>query len=378
MGSLEDRIDDIGAVMDALGIRRAAVYGVSEGGPLALLFAAMHPDRVSALVVYGSFARRTVAPDYPIGVSMEAWSQQTEFTERNWPVIDLKRWAPSVAHDDEFRDWLGEVRHYGASPGAARELMEVIDMIDVRAALPAIRAPALVLHSGDDATISSAMGRVIADAIPGATFVELPGADHLPWTGDTEALIGEIEQFLTGHKTPESAGRVLATILAIDLVISDRASFRLGASGREEARSKFEKAVAAEASRFGGRMGLAFGNRFRVTFQGPARAVSCAQVIKGAVSAIGVNFRAGIHTGDCDAGDGTPTGIIVEVADRVADRALPGEVLVSSTVRDLMAGSAVLFTSHGRLAAGDPNAEWQLHSVAMKPPRGAAARAAGD
>jgi pimeloyl-ACP methyl ester carboxylesterase/DNA-binding CsgD family transcriptional regulator len=375
VGSLEDRIDDIGAVMDALGIRRAAVYGVSEGGPLALLFAAMHPDRVSALVVYGSFARRTVAPDYPIGVSEEAWSQQTEFTERNWPVIDLERWAPSVAHDDEFREWLGEVRRYGASPGAARELMEVIGQIDVRAALPAIRVPTLVLHRADDATISSAMGRVIADAIPGATFVELPGADHLPWTGDTEALTGEIEQFLTGHKTPEAAHRVLATILTFDLVISDRATSRLGGAGVDGARSAFERAVAVEAPRFGGRIAHSSGNRFRVTFKGPARAVSCAHALREAVSPIGINFRAGIHTGECDAGDGAPTGIAVEIADRVADRALPGEVLASSTVRDLMAGSGAVFTSRGRLAAGDPHAEWQLHSVAMKPTRGSAKRA---
>ena len=200
VGSLEDRVDDIRAVMDALGIRRAAVYGVSEGGPLSLLFAANHPDRVSAVVVYGTFARRTAAPDYPIGVSMDAWLKQAEFTERNWPVIDLERWAPSVAHDEQFREWLAEVRRYGASPGTARELMEVIGEIDVRSALPAIHVPTLVLHRAADATISSEMGRVIADAVPGAVWVELPGADHLPWTGDTDALVAEIEDFLTGQR----------------------------------------------------------------------------------------------------------------------------------------------------------------------------------
>ncbi len=292
-------------------------------------------------------------------------------------MIDLERWAPSVAHDDEFREWLGEVRRYGASPGAARELMEVIGLIDVRAALPAIRVPTLVLHRADDATISSAMGRVIADSIPGATFVELPGADHLPWTGDTEALIDEIEQFLTGHRNPEVPGRVLATILACDLVITDRESSSLGAEGTDDLRGKFEKALAQEASRFDGRIGLASGTRFRVSFQGPARAVSCARAMKDAAMAFGVSFRAGIHTGQGDGGDGARGGIAVEIADRVADRALPGEVLVSSSVRDLMAGSDVVFTSHGRLAAGDPRAEWQLHSVAMKPQRRAAGRAAG-
>ena len=368
VGSLEDRIDDIGAVMDALGIRRAALYGVSEGGPLALLFAATHPDRVSALVVYGSFARRTVAPDYPIGVSMEAWSEQTEFTERNWPVIDLERWAPSVAHDDDFREWLGEVRRYGASPGAARELMEVIGDIDVRSVLPAIHVPTLVLHRAADATISTAMGRVIADGIPGATFVELPGADHLPWTGDTDALVGEIEQFLTGHRPTEGVDRVLSTIVACDLVISERALSRLGAPGLEKARGEFAKAVAMEASRFGGRTALASGNRFLVSFQGPARAVDCAHALARAAAGAGVDVRAGIHTGECEVGVGILTGMSVEIAGRIADRALPGEVLVSNTVLDLMAGSGVVFSSRGKLSAGDRLAEWQLHSAAPLPP----------
>ena len=366
VGSLADRIDDIGAVMDALGIRRAAVYGVSEGGPLALLFAATHPDRVSALVVYGSFARRTIAPDYQIGVSMEAWAQQTEFTERNWPVIDLERWAPSVAQDDEFREWLGEVRRYGASPGAARELMEVIGEIDVRSVLPAISVPTLVLHRAADATIASAMGRVIADGIPGATFVELPGADHLPWTGDTDALVGEIEHFLTGHRPSGGVDRMLLTILACDLVISERASSRLGPTGLETTRSEFAKVVVTEGSRFGGQLALASGNRFLLSFKGPARAVDCAHALANAASAAGVSVRAGIHTGECKMGDEALSGMPIEIAGRVADRALAGEVLVSNTVRELMAGSGVVFSGHGKLPAGDPLAEWLLYSAAPR------------
>jgi pimeloyl-ACP methyl ester carboxylesterase/DNA-binding CsgD family transcriptional regulator len=363
VGSLAERIDDIGAVMDALGIRRAAVYGVSEGGPLALLFAATHPDRVSALVVYGSFARRTVAPDYPIGVSMEAWAQQTEFTERNWPVIDLERWAPSVAQDDGFREWLGEVRRYGASPGAARELMEVIGEIDVRSVLPAISVPTLVLHRAADATIASAMGRVIAEGIPGATFVELPGADHLPWTGDTDTLVGEIEQFLTGHRPADGVDRVLLTILACDLVISERVSSRLGPTGLETTQSEFAKTVATEGSRFGGQLALASGNRFLLSFKGPARAVDCAHALAHDASVAGVGVRAGIHTGECKMSSGALTGMPIEIARHVADRALAGEVLVSNAVRDLMAGSGVVFSGHGKLPAGDPLAEWQLHAA---------------
>jgi pimeloyl-ACP methyl ester carboxylesterase/DNA-binding CsgD family transcriptional regulator len=363
VGTLEDRMDDIGAVMDALGIRRAAVYGISEGAPLSLLFAATHPELVTALVVYGSFARMTKAPDYPIGVAMDAWLKQTEFTERNWPVVDLERWAPSLAHDERFREWLGEVRRYGAGPGSARELMEVIGEIDVRAVLPAIRVPTLVLHRTADATILREMGRVVAELVPGAAWVEMPGADHLPWTGDTEALVGEIEQFLTGQRISETADRVLAAILAGDLVISERAASRLGQSGLDGARIAFEKTAAVEVSRFGGSISRGTGNRLVATFQGPARAVRCAHALAEGASAVGVDIRTGIHTGECEIRDGSLFGAAFEIAGRVADRALPGEVLVSSTTRALMAGSGLVFKSRGTLAGGDLLGEWQLHSA---------------
>ena len=196
VGSVEDRIDDIRAVLDALGIVKAAIYGISEGGPLALLFAARRPDRVSALVVYASFARMCAADDYPIGIPGSAWLERTEFTERNWPVVDVDRWAPSMSGDKRFREWLGEVRRYGASPGAARQLMDAIGAVDVRASLSSITAPTLVLHRSGDATVPIEMGRVIARGIPGSRWIELPGADHLPWTGDVEGLVGEIERFL--------------------------------------------------------------------------------------------------------------------------------------------------------------------------------------
>jgi pimeloyl-ACP methyl ester carboxylesterase/DNA-binding CsgD family transcriptional regulator len=202
VGRVEDRIDDIRAVLDALGVVRAAIYGISEGGPLALLFAARHPDRVSALVVYASFARMVAADDYPAGIPRSAWLERTEFTERNWPVVDVDRWAPSMSGDRGFREWLGEVRRYGASPGAARQLMDAIGSVDVRTALPAIGAPTLVLHRSGDATVPIEMGRVIAQGVPGARWIELQGSDHLPWTGDVEDLVGQIESFVVGATSP--------------------------------------------------------------------------------------------------------------------------------------------------------------------------------
>ncbi len=378
VGTLDDRIDDIRAVMDALGIRRAAIYGISEGGPLALMFAATHPDRVSGLVVYGSFARRTWAPDYPLGVSMDAWLQQTEFTERNWPVIDLERWAPSVAGDEQFKQWLGEVRRYGAGPGTARELMEVIGEIDVRSILPAIHVPTLVMHRSADATISKEMGRIIADAIPGAVFVELPGADHLPWTGDTEGLVGEIEEFLTGQRVHQSMDRMLATILVGEADISDRAASRLEVGGLDEAKKEFDKAAAIEVARLGGRIVDLSGGRILATFHGPANAVRCAHVLMETASAADIAFRAGIHTGECELGDAALAGAAVEIAGRVADRSLPGEVLVSSTVRDLMAGSGFAFSSRGKPSMGSKLGEWQLHAALARQPAQPRRRAFGD
>jgi pimeloyl-ACP methyl ester carboxylesterase/DNA-binding CsgD family transcriptional regulator len=200
VGDVKDRIDDIRAVLDALGIVRAAVYGISEGGPLSLLFAARHPHRVGALIVYGSFARMIAADDYPAGLPKAAWQERTEFTERNWPVVDVDRWAPSMSGNERFQTWLGEVRRYGASPGAARALMEAIGAVDVRYCLRDIQSPMLVVHRSGDATVPIAMGRVVAQNVPGARWVELPGSDHLPWTGDVEGLVVEIERFLVERR----------------------------------------------------------------------------------------------------------------------------------------------------------------------------------
>jgi pimeloyl-ACP methyl ester carboxylesterase len=368
VGTLNERVDDISAVMDALGVGRAAIYGISEGGPLSMLFSAIHPDRVSGLVLYGSFARRTWAPDYPLGVSKQAWLQQTDFTERNWPVIDLERWAPSVAHDNQFKEWLGEVRRYGASPGTARELMEVIGEIDVRSILGTIRVPTLVMHRSTDATIPKEMSRLIADAIPGATFIELPGADHLPWTGDTEALIGEVEEFLTGQRIRESgsggpADRVLATVLFTDIVGSTERVAAVGDRAWRDLLEHHHELVRRQLAVFRGRELDTAGDGVFASFDAPARAIRCACAITDSVRELGLEVRAGLHTGECESIGDKLSGIAVHVGARIAAQAAPGEVLVSSTVRDLVAGSGLRFQDRGIAQLRGTGGDWQLYAV---------------
>ncbi|TME35607.1 MAG: alpha/beta fold hydrolase [Chloroflexi bacterium] len=352
VGTLSDRADDIRAVMDAVGMRRAALYAISEGGPLALVFAATQPERVSKLVIYGSFARMLRGEDYGIGVPPEAWLQQTEFTERNWPVVDLERWAPSVAADDEFRGWMATMRRNGASPGSARELMEVIAEVDVRPVLSSISVPTLVMHRSADSTVSIEMGRVIARGITGARWVELPGADHLPWTGDTAALVREIEEFLTGQMTLEIPDRVLATIMVSNLDVDLRRSA-----------TTFQEMAVYEVGRWGGRILSSGPRRIAASFPSPARAIKCARVLQIAVATGGGAFRSGIHAGECRiTGEGL-SGPPVDIAGRIALRAQRGDILVSNTVRDLLAGSDIDLVERGSIAIPGMAAEWRVFAA---------------
>jgi class 3 adenylate cyclase len=363
VGSLEDRMDDIRAVMDAVESRQAVLYAISEGGPLALLFAASHSDRVSALVVYGSFARMTAAPDYSIGVPSEQWREQTRFTEANWPVVRLDLWAPSLADNAAFQQWVAALRRHGASPGAARSLMQVIGDIDVRPALPVIDAPALVLHRRGDRTVPIEMGRVIADGLPNARWVELEGGDHFPWVGDVEALVGEIEQFATGRRVAAMPERVLATILFADIVDSTRRLAEVGDSRWRELLAAFHLIGAREIGRWKGRLLDTAGDGFFAAFDGPARAIRCATAVREEARQLGLEVRAGLHTGECERTDGKLAGLAVHIGARVAAVAMPGDVLVSSTVRDLVAGSDIEFAERGSSALKGVPGEWRLYAV---------------
>ena len=363
VGSLEERMDDIRAVMDAVESRQAVLYAISEGGPLALLFAASHSDRVSALVVYGSFARMTATPDYPIGVPSEQWREQTRFTVANWPVVRLDLWAPSLADDAAFQQWVAALRRHGASPGAARSLMQVIGDIDVRPALPVIDAPALVLHRRGDRTVPIEMGRVIAEGLPNARWVELEGSDHFPWVGDVETLVGEIEQFATGRRVAAMPERVLATILFEDIVDSTRRVAEVGDVRWRELLAAFHRIGEREIGRWKGRLLDTAGDGFFAAFDGPARAIRCATAVREEARQLGLEVRAGLHTGECERTNGKLAGLAVHIGARVAAVAMPGDVLVSSTVRDLVAGSGIEFEERGPAALKGVPGEWRLYAV---------------
>lgn len=363
VGSLEERMDDIRAVMDAVESRQAVLYAISEGGPLALLFAASHSDRVSALVVYGSFARMTATPDYPIGVPSEQWREQTRFTVANWPVVRLDLWAPSLADDAAFQQWVAALRRHGASPGAARSLMQVIGDIDVRPALPVIDAPALVLHRRGDRTVPIEMGRVIAEGLPNARWVELEGSDHFPWVGDVETLVGEIEQFATGRRVAAMPERVLATILFEDIVDSTRRVAEVGDVRWRELLAAFHRIGEREIGRWKGRLLDTAGDGFFAAFDGPARAIRCATAVREEARQLGLEVRAGLHTGECERTNGKLAGLAVHIGARVAAVAMPGDVLVSSTVRDLVAGSGIEFEERGSPTLKGVPGEWRLYAV---------------
>ena len=329
--SLEDRMDDVRAVMDAVGSRRAALVGVSEGGPMCLLFAATHPDRTSAVVVVGAYARRLITADHPTGV--ETADQVAQILARipnEWGgSFGLAARAPSAMGDERFVRWWGGYLRSSASPAAALALTKMNAEIDVRETLPTIRVPVLVIHRAGDRAVPSAAGRLIARSVPAARYVEVPGDDHLPFVGDQEPILDEIERFLTGERAPHAVDRVLLTVLRADAAGASIPAAVLDAARAEVAAARGRAAVGAYT--------------LLAAFDGPARAVRCALSIAAAARAARLPLRVGLHTGECSVVDGSVVGIAVEVAGRIAAQATPGEVIVSTTVRDLVAGSGLGF-----------------------------------
>jgi class 3 adenylate cyclase len=340
-------MDDLRAVMDAAGIERAALLGVSEGGPLTALFAATHPDRCSAMVLYGTFAR--FSSWIPTAERLQA---MLDYIDRDWGSGEIaRRFAPSRQDDPTFGQWMGRFERLGASPAAVMALMRMNSQIDITEVLPSIRVPTLILHRTGDLVVSVEGGRLLAEGIPGARYVELPGTDHLSFIGDNAAeIIDLVEEFLTGSKAAADVDRALATVLFTDIVGSTARAEQLGDQRWRSLLDGHHAAARREFARFRGKEVKSLGDGFLATFDGPARAIRCASAISEAVRALGIEVRAGLHTGEIEAAEDDVRGIAVHIAARVMALAGPGEVLVSRTVRDLVAGSGIRFVERGRHA----------------------------
>ena len=363
--TLENVVDDALAVLDAVGLERVMLFGISEGGSAATMLAATHPDRVSAMVQYGTYARVTAIPDYPEGFPLELVRHTWDRMLEEWgdpATIDL--WAPSSARDPELRDWWARMLRSGASPGTLRTMARMWEELDVRPLLPLVRAATLVIHRRDDRLVPPALSRTVARGIPRAREVELPGRDHLFLAGDQDALLDEIEEFLTGRPAAVRSDRVLATVVFTDLVGSTERAAELGDHRWRELLEQHERLARREVERFGGRLVKMIGDGLLATFDGPARAVRAALSIRDQAKALGLEMRGGAHTGECELIGDDVAGIAVHIAARVQSSARSGDVLVSSTVKDLVVGSGLQFNPRGSHCLKGVPGEWQLFCVA--------------
>jgi class 3 adenylate cyclase len=362
--TLEQGMDDLLAVMDAAGSERAALFGASEGGPMSMLCAAAHPERVGALAVFGTFPRMLEADDYEQGLPEEVIDSFFDVLEEDWggpAAIGL--FAPSLADDQRFRDSWARYLRLGTSPRGAQSLLRLYKEIDIRDVLGTIAVPTLVLHRAGDLVVQVATGHYIAEQIPGARFVELPGDDHLPWAGDWQALVGEIEEFLTGERGIADVDRVLATVMFTDIVSSTESAARLGDRRWGDVVARHDELVRRKLDRYRGRPVKTLGDGFLATFDGPARAVRCAREIAEEVQALGIEVRAGLHTGECELVGDDVAGMAINIGARVSSLAGPGEVLVSRTVKDLVYGSGIEFADRGEHTLKGVPGDWQLYAV---------------
>ena len=363
--TLEERMDDVRAVMDAAASERAALFGVSEGGNLSVLFSATYPERTVALVTFGIFAKRLRAPDYPWAPTEEERESEIEFVEREWGrEMDLHVLLPSAADDPEFKRRLLSFLRRSASPAAAAALLRMNTQIDIREVLPTIHVPTLVLHRSNDLETKIDEGRWIAGRIPEAKFVELPGGDHLPWVGDQDSVLDEIEEFLTGVRPIPEEDRVLATVLFTDIVGSTENAAKLGDRGWRDLLERHQAAVRRELARWRGREVDTAGDGFLATFDGPARAIRCGLAIATDARSLGLEVRAGVHTGECELLGDKVAGIAVHTGARVAAMAQGGEVLVSQTVKDLVAGSGLELLERGEHEFKGVPGRWRVYAAA--------------
>lgn len=362
--TLEERMDDVRAVLDAVGWPRAAIWGISEGGPMAMMFAAACPDRTQALLLYGTYARFSRGDGYPHGYPPEVNATWLPALDKTWGTGELSRsFAPSITGDAAAMRLLARLERMAMSPGTARKLFTMMTQIDVRHVLPAIRVPTLVLHRRDDQPVRVGNARYLAEHIAEARYVELDGADHLPWLGDVDALLGAVREFLTGEHSEAEPDRVLTTILFCDIVDSTQRLAELGDQRWKQLLAAFYALADDKLRHFRGRLIDRAGDGLFASFDGPARAVRCGAALAEAVHGLGVRLRVGVHTGECELLDDKLSGIAVHVGARIAGLAEPGQVLVSSTVNKLVVGSGLRFDDRGRHALKGVPGDWHLFAA---------------
>jgi class 3 adenylate cyclase len=364
MPTWEEWAEDVRAVLDAAGSERAVVLAETDGGPAGLLFTAMHPERVSGLILADTTARRLRADDYPIGIAPEAVDDLVDTYRATWGTPDrLPMTFPSRANDPEFGQWLAKVSRAAATPrSAAAQVRYMIESLDARHALPLIQVPTLVLHTRDNPLYSIEQGRYLADHIAKAKFVELPGADLLVATSAT--AVEEIAEFVTGERPQVEVDRILTTVLFTDIVGSTERAEREGDRRWSELLSAHHKVVRSELRHFRGQEIDTAGDGFLATFDGPARAIRCACGIRDGVQALGLQIRAGLHTGEVELSDSGPRGLAVHIGARIGAAAAPGEVLISRTVADLVVGSGIKLVDRGEHKLKGVPGRWRLFAVA--------------
>ena len=358
---LEDWMDDVSAVMDAVGLERAAIMGAGEASPMAELFAATYPERTSALVVANGTARISAAPGYEIGAPPELQERFTSMAEESWGRGDMAAAInPSIAGDSAALEAWGRFFRLSASPSTAAAVMRMLFEIDVRDVLSTIRAPTLVVHRQDNPIITVDQGRYLADHIEGARFVAVPGADYGLAVGDIDVVIDEVEEFLTGSRPAHPTDRVLATVLFTDIVESTPRAVELGDARWRQLLERHDELAQEEVARFGGAIADFTGDGLVASFEGPARAVRCAFALRDRFRSLGLEIRAGLHTGEVERRREGMAGIGVHIAARVLALAGAGEVLVSRTVRDLVTGSGLRFVDRGTHTLKGVPDEWEI------------------
>lgn len=367
LSTLEERMDDIRAVMDAVGSSNAVLFGHSEGGTVSALFAATYPQRTSALITFGVFAKRKYSEDYPWAPTDSERDSLYKMIEEKWADGDmegLSKLVPSLAGDKKFMDWFASYLRSAASPGAALDLARMNTQADITQILSTIQVPTLLIYRKGDKDVHVDEGKYIADRIPGSKLVVLPGDDHLFWTGDSFAVLAEIEEFITGRRPSKVFDRILSTILFTDIVSSTKHLSALGDKKWRELLNAHNQIVRTELLKLNGKEIKNTGDGFLLTFDGPSRAIRCAEAIRDQVKKINIEITAGIHTGECELfDDGDIGGIAVHVAARVLKKAAPSQILITMSVKNLLAGTGFEFTDLGDFSLKGIDESYRLFAL---------------